>query len=293
MPPVMKNETELEMSLRMIWIGRLLLLQAGTDAAVLYAQALWRMAELRYVVYQIALGDVVVNRTDTTIAATVRAAEQMIDKLETQSGLSLGKAGIYADSSDTLVVLLDLLSRQLSHCVLEPHKDNFVTKRTVTRNTVLDWYVKLTFIVKTLEKSSVIMKVTTLGFPDIKPTLPEANYVLFAKTHILTSLKVMRVEKEDSGTLLELRDVGELIAVAAAGKLDETKTLRLPPSDKVVPAAVRMTESIVQPGQDAKNAALVPTESKTKTEQEPARKEPTKVPVQIPTRSYAAVVKGC
>ena len=275
--------TELELALRMIWMGRLLLLRAETEAALLYARVLWRMAELRYVVYQVALGDVEVDRKHPTLPVTVRAAEQMLEKLKVLCGTSPGNVGLYADSSDTLVVLLDLLSRQLSYNILDPHENNVVTRRALSENTVLDWYVKLTFIIGTLENSSIKKKVTTLGFPDLKPSLPEANYTRFEKTHLLSSLNVLRVEKEDAAHHLELRDVGELIAVAAAGKLHEM-CLQRPGNEPEISSALTSPRIERNTEKEVNKSETCPSPSK-------AGLNPN-APVFVP-RSYAAAVKGC
>ncbi len=290
---------ELEISLRLVWIGRLLLLQADNNAVILYAQTLWRMAELRYVVYQIVVGDVVVNRTDPILSVTLRAAEQMRDKLHTVFEITPVETAPYSTSKDELVMLLDHLSRLLSRCILDPldpesgNGDNKVAlaaaRRSFSQTAIRDWYIKLTFILTTLQKPTKIIKVTTLGFPDLQPAVPDTRYDTFDTTRILKSLVIKRVEKMVSGELLELTDVGELVAVVASGNLKETAALRL----KGTTPAIEETVSVVSSEKQAKKpeagnptAAIAVQQQVSSVTAAPAKVMPP------PRRLYSTVLKG-
>lgn len=197
-------EKVMESNIRMIGAARSILLAATNPSETLYARMLWRAAELRYVLYQICLGDVLVTREDPVLKATTRAAQQLCEKLAKDTcGIAPAPLDLVTSETDQLVVALDTLSRQLCGILFETNPERQIPLKL---STVKDWYIKLTFIITTLQKPSVTKRMTTIEIPDEDV---DANYEQLEETQLLKSIRIIRIKLESALVVTSAIDASE------------------------------------------------------------------------------------
>lgn len=197
---------ELKECIHLISTARMILLSATTALQLLYARILWRTAELRFMTYQVAVGDVVVDRASRALAATTRAMEQLYAKLVTDVGFDdNGKVMENVTLDDPLFIQMARLSH-LASCLFF---EGIIAQKRVnlTMATLQDWYIKMTFVITTMQASSVLVKRTSFGFPE-KENDDRLNHENMKTTHLLVSLVILRVPKDQQEDDIQ----GEVIA---------------------------------------------------------------------------------